>query len=146
MTVDATPKTNRFPRPSIRVIAVIYVVAVLVATLAPMPWAQSSLADTSWGILNPSAWTARESWVGGRPLEILFNIALFIPIGYFVAALFRSRVLLLAPFALTVAIELTQILLPDRASDPRDLVANSVGAVVGMVIAVRRRRADTMDA
>ncbi|MBX9718279.1 MAG: VanZ family protein [Microbacteriaceae bacterium] len=146
MTARAADEPKRLRRPSLGVVAIVYVVAVLLATLAPLPWAQSALADNSWGILNPSAWTAGETWVSGRYIEIIFNIALFVPIGYFAATLGRSRVVLLAPFALTTAIELAQLVLPDRASDPRDLVANSVGAVIGMVIAARRGRADRMDA
>jgi hypothetical protein len=42
---------------------------------------------------------------------------------------------LIAALALTIAIELAQIPMPDRISDPRDLLANTAGAAIGMVIA-----------
>lgn len=116
-----------------------YTLAVLWLTLGPVPWAQASLADNPLGILNPEAWADRSTWLSGRGIEPLANVLLFIPFGYAAARLGRSRLLLLAPFVLTLAIELAQIVLPDRASDPRDLVANAIGAGIGIVLARARR-------
>lgn len=131
------------PGPSPRALALItvYAFAVLWITLGPVPWAQASLADNPLGILNPDAWTDRATWFSGRGIEPLANVLLFIPFGFAAARLGQSRLLLLAPFALTLAIELTQIVLPDRASDPRDLVTNAVGACIGIVLARAAPRA-----
>lgn len=84
-------------------------------------------------------------------VEFLANIGLFVPVGVFMMLLFGSRLWWLAvagSVALTAAIETAQRSIPGRVSDPRDLVANSAGAGVGIVVALvlmlpgtlRRRR------
>lgn len=84
-------------------------------------------------------------------VEFLANIGLFVPVGVFVLLLFGSRlwwVAVLGSIALTSAIETAQRSIPGRVSDPRDVVANSAGAVIGVVLALvltlpsslRRRR------
>lgn len=84
-------------------------------------------------------------------VEFLANIGLFVPVGVFLLLLFGSRFWWLAVAAgigLTAAIETAQRSIPGRISDPRDVVANSAGAVVGIAIALvltlpgtlRRRR------
>ena len=84
-------------------------------------------------------------------LEFLANIALFVPIGMFLMLLFGTRLwwlALLACFAMTAFIETAQRAIPGRVPDGRDLVANSLGAVLGVLLALvltmpaalRRRR------
>lgn len=84
-------------------------------------------------------------------IEFLANIGLFVPVGVFMLLLFGARLWWLAVaagIALTSAIEVTQRSIPGRVSDPRDVVANSAGAVIGVVLALvltlpatlRRRR------
>jgi VanZ family protein len=84
-------------------------------------------------------------------LEFLANIALFVPVGMFLLLLFGTRLWWLAmtaSFAMTGFIEFAQRSIPGRVPDPRDLVANGLGAVIGVLIAVvltlpaalRRRR------
>lgn len=84
-------------------------------------------------------------------MEFLANIALFVPVGVFMLLLFGSRFWWLAVaggVALTSAIEIAQRSIPGRVSDPRDVIANSTGAVIGVLIALvltlpgtlRRRR------
>ena len=84
-------------------------------------------------------------------LEFLANIALFLPIGMFLLLLFGTRlwwVALTASFAMTTAIEFAQRSIPGRVPDERDLLANGMGAVVGVLVALvvtapaalRRRR------
>ncbi len=84
-------------------------------------------------------------------LEFLANIALFVPIGMFLMLLFGTRLWWLALascFAMTVFIETAQRSIPGRVPDERDLVANSLGAVLGVLLALlltlpsalRRRR------
>ena len=85
-------------------------------------------------------------------LEFLANIALFVPVGIFLLLLFGTRlwwVAVAASFALTLFIETAQRGIPGRVSDARDLVANGLGAVIGVLLAIlltlpgelRRRRA-----
>ncbi len=84
-------------------------------------------------------------------VEFLANVGLFVPVGVFVLLLFGSRlwwVAVAGSIALTSAIESAQTSIPGRVSDPRDVLANSAGAVIGVVLAVvltlpstlRRRR------
>ena len=85
-------------------------------------------------------------------LEFLANIALFVPVGVFLLILFGARFWWLAgvgSFALTFAIESAQTQIPGRVSDERDLVANTLGGLIGVAVALvltmpatlRRRRA-----
>lgn len=93
-------------------------------------------------------------------LEFLANIALFVPVGMFLLLLFGTRlwwVALTASFAMTTFIEMAQRSIPGRVPDERDLVANGLGAVIGVLVALvltlpatlrrrRHRRATTPDA
>lgn len=89
--------------------------------------------------------------VDDNRLEFLANIALFLPVGMFLLLLFGTRLwwlALTAAFALTAFIETAQRSIPGRVSDEHDLLANGLGAVIGVLIAVvltlpaelRRRR------
>ncbi len=84
-------------------------------------------------------------------LEFLANIALFVPVGMFLLLLFGTRlwwVALGASFGMTTAIEIAQRSIPGRVPDERDLLANGLGAIIGVLVALvltapaalRRRR------
>jgi glycopeptide antibiotics resistance protein len=77
------------------------------------------------------------SWITYNRLEFTANIGMFLPIGLFLVLLFGRRLWWLAMalgFCITVAIETAQIFLPSRVSDPRDIVANTCGAVIGVLV------------
>jgi glycopeptide antibiotics resistance protein len=79
------------------------------------------------------------SWITYSGLEFTANIAMFVPVGlFFLLLLGRSSwfVAILAGVILTFAIETAQIFLPARVSDPRDLVSNSIGALIGVTAAL----------
>ena len=89
--------------------------------------------------------------IDDNQLEFLANIALFVPVGMFLLLLFGTRlwwVALAASFAMTTFIEIAQRSIPGRVPDERDLMANGLGAVIGVLIALvltlpatlRRRR------
>jgi glycopeptide antibiotics resistance protein len=84
-------------------------------------------------------------------LEFLANIALFVPVGVFALLLVGAGawwLALLAPVALTVGIETAQIGIPGRVPDRRDLIANTMGGILGVFVGLvltlpatlRRRR------
>ena len=126
------------------------------------------LAFVAWLTLTPQAYAAQHisiiyrvldalhrrgylESIDDRKLEFLANIALFVPVGMFLMLLFGTRlwwVALGASFAMTSAIEFAQRSIPGRVPDERDLLANGMGAVIGVLIAliltapaaVRRRR------
>lgn len=84
-------------------------------------------------------------------LEFLANIGLFVPIGMFLLLFFGAGGWWLAglgSFATTALIETLQRQIPGRVPDERDLLANTVGGLVGVAVALvltmpatmRRRR------
>jgi glycopeptide antibiotics resistance protein len=77
------------------------------------------------------------SWLTYDRAEYLANIALFVPVGLFLLLLFGSRLWWLALAAaifLTSSIETVQRVVPGRVSDDRDIAANTIGAVAGIVL------------
>jgi len=148
---------NRRP---LRFVALAYAAVVLWVTVGPAPWSTST-HQLDGGILNPDAWTAQVTWTTGYLAEMAFNVALFVPVGLLAALLIPRRrwpLALVAGFAFTTLIELVQVPELDRVSDPRDLVMNTSGAVLGVLLVlvarmVRRsgavasvRRLDPLDA
>jgi glycopeptide antibiotics resistance protein len=72
-------------------------------------------------------------------LEFAANVAMFIPFGiFFVLLLGRRRwwVAVLMGMVLTVGIEFAQQFIPYRVSDVRDLVSNTMGTVIGTLLAL----------
>ncbi|UOQ88101.1 VanZ family protein [Agromyces endophyticus] len=117
-------------------VAAAYAAIVLWVTIGPAPWRTAS-HQVDGGILNPDAWTASVTWTTGYLAEIAFNVALFIPVGALAALLLPRRfwpLAMLAGFSFATMIELIQLPEPDRISDPRDLVMNTAGTIVGVVL------------
>lgn len=117
-------------------VAAAYAAVALWVTVGPAPW-RTAGNQLEGGILNPDAWTAQVTWTTGYLAEIAFNVALFIPVGVLAALLLPRRawpLAFVAGFAFTTVIELIQVPEPDRISDPRDLVMNTAGAVLGVVL------------
>lgn len=117
-------------------VAAAYAAVVLWVTIGPAPWRIAS-HQVDGGILNPDAWTASVTWTTGYLAEIAFNVALFIPIGVLAALLITRRrwpLALVAGFVFATVIELIQLPEPDRVSDPRDLVMNTAGTVIGVLL------------
>ncbi len=78
-------------------------------------------------------------WFTFDRLEFLANVAMFAPLGlFFVLLLGRPRwwLAILLAIAVTFGIEFAQQFIAGRVSDPRDLVANSLGATLGTVAAM----------
>ena len=117
---------NRRP---LRFVAVAYAALLLWVTVGPAPW-RTSGHQLVGGILNPESWTDSVTWTTGYLAEMAFNVALFLPVGILAALLLPRRrwpLALVAGFACTAVIEIAQVPLTDRVSDPRDLVMNTGG-------------------
>jgi VanZ family protein len=72
-------------------------------------------------------------------VEFLANIAMFVPIGVFLLLLVGAErwwLALFLPFFVTAFIETAQRGIPGRVSDPRDVLANTVGGVAGVALAM----------
>ena len=79
------------------------------------------------------------SWITYDRVEFLANVAMFVPIGVLFLLVLGRRQWWLATLigvALTVTIEVSQLGIPGRVSDPRDVLANSLGALVGVLFAL----------
>ena len=126
----------------------------------------SYLAVVGWIVFSPSDdEDTRPGWVSSVfelidemraafspayvDLEFTANVAMFVPFGLLVwLALARPRwwIVMLLGFATTVTIELVQRALPTRYSTLSDVIANTLGTAIGLLLvraladrAVRRR-------
>ena len=83
-------------------------------------------------------------WVDYDVAEFSANVLLFVPMGaLFVLLLgaWRWWLAVAIGVAATLIIEFVQLFLPARVSDPRDLLANTLGTVLGVaLVALARRR------
>jgi len=122
-------------------LAAAYAAVVLWVTVGPAPW-RTSGHQLDGGILNPESWTTTATWTTGYLSEMALNVAMFVPVGLLAALLIPRRrwpVALLAGVAFTTVIELVQAAELDRISDPRDLVMNTSGAILGVLFVLSGR-------
>jgi glycopeptide antibiotics resistance protein len=113
-----------------------YLALVAWATLGPVSWHAIGY-EAQYGVLTPSIWFDRSTWSIGSLFEFAANIAMFVPIGVLFAVIAGPRRwgwALVAAGAVSLAVELAQIPIADRISDPRDLLANTGGAAIGIAI------------
>jgi glycopeptide antibiotics resistance protein len=136
--------------PVLSLVTGVYIAFIAWLTLTPQPVSPEDLALVQRVLDALHARGYLES-LDFAQLEFLANIALFVPLGMFLMLLFGTRLwwlALAACFALTTFIEAAQRHIAGRVSDERDLVANGVGAVIGVLLALvlttpaalRRRR------
>lgn len=112
-----------------------YTALVLLLTIGPVRQRfVGSEADR--GVLDWRSWFELTTWREGTTSEFVANVLLFVPWGALAVLALGARRWMLAAAgagALTLAIEIAQIPLA-RISDPRDLVANAVGALLGIAL------------
>lgn len=115
-------------------------------TLGPAPY-DDETGDTLARILAALAGFAPTAWITFDVVEFTANVALFVPLGILVVLWLGGRRWWLAPIAglvISGAIELIQLLfLETRVADARDLLANTLGALLGglgMLLVRRARR------
>lgn len=138
----AEPLSLRVHRVTARVVLAIlsaaYVWVVAWITLRTRPYG----SDIGEGLNRLLAWFAQHSstqWITFNLVEFAANIAMFVPLGVIVVLWFGVRGWWVAPLvgvAASVAIELLQsaFLSGTRVADPRDVLANTTGAIVGMLL------------
>ncbi|WP_104165749.1 VanZ family protein [Cryobacterium sp. N22] len=119
-----------------------YAAIILVATLWPTPLDQGYQASID-KLLAVLYRNGVPLWFGYNKLEFSANVLMFIPLGFLVALLLPGRIwwlaLILCP-AMSIAIELTQAFaLSARFATVTDVISNSLGAVIGIMIAVMLR-------
>ena len=116
------------------------VFAIYLAGLAWIVWAPSSEAGQVTGMLAVIAEWLEQFGLAFTPtwtvLEVLANVALFIPFGALVLTVFRTSVssATLAGLALSALVETVQLFLPTRVPAVSDLIANTAGTFVGALL------------
>lgn len=113
------------------VAAIVFIAVLTLTPRSPLPY--QFLAER----LSP--------WVDSQPVAVALNVLLFVPLGA-VIAWFARPWLLLGAVAMSVAIELTQTLLPGRNTLLLDVITNSLGACLGYLAVVAVRRSGSLDA
>ena len=124
--------------PMLSVVTFIYLGVVGWITLGPQPL-DDGTDSLVWRLLAFFSRYASTDWITYSILEFWSNVAMFVPVGLFFLLLLGRRRWWLAiglGVMLTLGIEFVQQYLPDRVSDPRDILANSLGAFVGVVAAL----------
>jgi glycopeptide antibiotics resistance protein len=124
--------------PILTVVTFVYLGVVGWITLGPQPFDEGSDSFV-WRLLHLLGRFPLTDWVTYSFLEFWANVAMFVPVGLFFLLLLGRRrwwLAIVLGVVLTCAIEFVQMFLPDRVSDPRDILANSVGALVGVVVAL----------
>jgi glycopeptide antibiotics resistance protein len=109
----------------------------LAVTLGPVPQRLAG-SQSARGVLAWREWFDPVTWTTGSALEFAANVLLFAPWGALAVLLIGARrwwLAIVAGLALTTLIEIAQIPTA-RISDPRDLVANLAGTVLGVLLAV----------
>lgn len=115
--------------------AYLYAVGWMTLTVRPYGGDIASAIDRliAWFALRPST-----AWITFERVEFGANVAMFVPLGVFAVLWFGVRGWWTAPllgFVASGLIEATQLLfLPTRYPTVSDLVANTAGAVVGMLL------------
>jgi glycopeptide antibiotics resistance protein len=101
-------------------------------------------ATAAWDFLDHPHWY-KVSWVPFatglvRPLDMLANIALYVPLGFLLSFKRRRLLATLAiACALSMAMEFTQVWSHSRFPSATDVLLNLVGSYLGVRLAERRR-------
>lgn len=111
----------------------------LVGWLTLTPQSSSQESGLLWEFALLLDRYAPTEWITFNGLEFAANVAMFVPLGLFLVLLLGRRqwwLAILFGVLLTVVIETAQQYIPNRVSDPRDLLSNSIGAVIGTLLAL----------
>ncbi len=143
------PTTAPAPRRVVAPLLVVYLAAVAAVTLTP-----GRAHDPSLGAVRTVLrWLAER----GLPLpfalvEAVANVVMFVPFGVLVGLLLgmhRWWAVVLLALATSLTIETVQTVLPDRVPTAQDVVMNTLGAAVGVLVldlALRVRRRERVAA
>jgi glycopeptide antibiotics resistance protein len=125
--------------PVLSILTVLYLAGVAWVTLGPEPY-DARTSGVLWRFLDFFSEHEETDWITFDRVESVANVAMFIPLGVFVVLLFGRRrwwLAILVCAVLSSAIELSQgALLPTRVSDLDDIVANSSGGAIGVLLGV----------
>ena len=130
--------------PVLAPLTLVYLAAVAFLTLGPQPLNphdQSLLARgmrLARAVLMPH-WPGLAAQVTYNHVEFTANIVMFVPLGIFLILLFGRRfwwLVIVIGVAMTCFIETAQRFIPGRVSDIRDIESNTLGTIIGVVLAL----------
>lgn len=134
---------SRLRRRITGILLAVYIAFVCVITLSPRMPGASAVNGFVRRALAELHERGIALWLDYLAVEFIGNILMFVPLGFLTAlALNRRRwwMLLVAGTAFSGAIELMQhFFLSARYSDPRDIVSNTIGFLIGAAIGVLLR-------
>lgn len=124
----------------LRVLFAIYTAAILAVTMWPKPVTEGSNRAVIDRVLAVSHDAGIPAAFDFHSLQVVANIAMFVPFGLLLALCLVPRLVWVAvvtSLALTCTIELVQqIFLPERSGDFWDVVANTAGGTLGAALVV----------
>jgi VanZ family protein len=126
------PHTRLSPARLVAALAAIGVVSLL--TLAPWAFVHPLRGRVVWLLQDVAAPVM--TWLPGGPDQVL-NTLLFIPLGATLALLLPRRawlVAIVAGFALSALVELAQESIPGRVPDAGDVLWNTCGGAIGVIL------------
>ena len=136
VAVEGEPALRLIRISSIALLATVCIVVAFITFSPgpPDPAGQQALRNfLHYAHLHGMPW-----WISFNKIEFGANILMFIPIGLFGALALPKPRWLILPAAImgSLAIEITQASgLPQRVGTPRDVIANSLGALIGYLLA-----------
>jgi glycopeptide antibiotics resistance protein len=120
--------------PWLSAVTALYLLAVAWITLVPT---RAGTGGVIQDVLDLLARIPLTAGLGRPEIEFTANVLLFVPMGLlFTLLLGTSRwwAALVIGVGATCAIEVAQLFIPSRVSDVRDLVANTVGTLIGIAL------------
>ena len=124
------------PRRILAAVTLVYLLVVAWITLNPFPPdPHGNRLLTS--LLALFAETPLLAWVTYDVVEFSANILMFVPMGVLLTLLLGREhwwLALTLGVVATLTIEFVQLFLPARFSDPRDLLSNTLGTLLGIAI------------
>ena len=120
---------------------VAYLVALVAIVIGPWGWALNRLTVALY-VQFRYDWPVAPAWARPEHYGYLLNILLFVPMGALAVVITRRPwwLVTLAAALASSAIEIVQSLYLTRFGDPNDVVANTLGALIGAVaVSVLRR-------
>lgn len=122
-------------RPLPTLLALLSLLAALTLTLIPKGWYGNHRSLAQCLPADAAGWAAAAGTVG-HGMESCLNIAMLVPLGFFLVLASRRVVWPAALMvALPAAIELTQVVIPGRECSPADWYANALGGLLGVAVA-----------
>ncbi|MFF1635809.1 VanZ family protein [Leifsonia sp. NPDC058248] len=122
--------------PWLSALTALYLVAVAWITLVPT---QAGTGGVIQDVLDLLARTPLAAGLSRTDVEFAANVLLFVPMGLLFTLLLGVRrwwAALVIGVGATCFIEVAQLFIPSRVSDVRDLVANTVGTLIGIALTV----------